>query len=126
MIRSGQASRLGRVPNGLVNRTLGSASERIPGLRRLPVLKLLSAAEIALLAHEHVARLTPTERRRLVGLIRAGRGRPSHLDETQRDELARLVAMLAPRELFGETVDRLSPVPLPRRVLFGHSKTPSA
>lgn len=98
---------------------LGKASDKVPGLRRLPVLKLLSAAEIALLAHDHVTRLSPTERRRLVVLVRVGHGRRSRLTGAERDELEGLLAKLQPRLLMGEAVNRLSPVPLPRRLVFG-------
>ena len=98
---------------------LGKASDKVPGLRRLPVLKLLSAAEIALLARDHVTRLSPTERRRLVVLVRVGHGRRSRLTGAERDELEGLLAKLQPRLLMGEAVNRLSPVPLPRRLVFG-------
>jgi hypothetical protein len=107
------------VPQGLVTRAVGRASERIPGLRRLPVVKLLTAAELAVLAREHVARLTPAERRRLLELIRAGRGRRSRLSESERFELAQLLQTLEVRVLLGGAVDSLSPVPLPQRLLYG-------
>ncbi|HEY1567986.1 MAG TPA: hypothetical protein VGF68_13245 [Solirubrobacteraceae bacterium] len=99
--------------------TLGRASERVPGLRRLPVVKLLAAAELALLARDHVTRLSSDERRRLVVLVRVGRGRRSRLTEDERDELEGLLAKLQPRRLVGEAIDRLSPVPLPNRLVFG-------
>jgi hypothetical protein len=111
--------RLERVPSGLLNTTLGKASERVPGLRAIPVFKLLAAAELALLARDHVARLSPTERRRLVVLVRVGRGRRSRLTGGERDELEGLLAKFQPRLLVGEAVSRLSPVPLPRRLVFG-------
>jgi hypothetical protein len=99
--------------------TLGKASQRVPGLRRIPVVRLLSAAELALLARDHVSRLSPSERRRLVALVRVGRGRRSRLTDAERDELERLLAKLQPRLLMGEAINRLSPVPLPRRLVFG-------
>jgi len=111
--------RLERVPSGLFNMTLGKASERVPGLRRIPVVKLLMAAEVALMARDHVARLSPRERRRLVVLVRVGRGRRSRLTAAERVELEALLAKLQPRLLVGEAVNRLSPVPLPRRLVFG-------
>jgi hypothetical protein len=107
------------VPSGLFNITLGKAAERVPGLRRVPVIKLLSAAELALLARDHVARLTPSERRRLVVLVRVGRGRRSRLTEDERHELEGLLAKLQPRTFVGHAIDRLSPVPLPSRLVFG-------
>jgi hypothetical protein len=103
----------------LITRTLGRTVERVPGFRRIPVVKLLSAGEIALLAREPLMRLTPAERRRLVVLVRVGRGRRSRLTESERDELEALLAKVQPRLLVGEAVDRLSPVPLPRRLVYG-------
>ena len=119
MGRRGGAPRLERVPSGRFNLTLGKASERVPGLRRIPVVKLLTMAEFALLARDHVARLSPDERRRLVVLVRVGRGRRSRLTHDERDELEGLLVKLQPRRLVGEAVDRLSPLPLPSRLLFG-------
>lgn len=119
------APRLWEVPSGLVTRSLGRATEKVPGLRRVPVVKLLSAAEVALLARDHVARLTPAERRRLVRLVRIGRGRRSRLTASERGELEQLLTTLAPRQLLGEAVDRLSPVPLPQRMLYGHGQRPT-
>jgi hypothetical protein len=83
------------------------------------VLKLLAAAEVAVLARDHLRRLTPQERRRLITLLRTGRGRRRNLSQAERDELAALVAKVEPRLLAGAAVERLSPVPLPRRLLFG-------
>lgn len=104
---------------GTITRSLARASERVPGLRRIPIVKLLSAAELAIVAREHLSRLDPTERRRLVVLVREGRGRRARLNRSEQRELADLVAKLAPRELLGEAVDRLSPVPLPHRLVYG-------
>ena len=108
-----------KVMPGLLNMTLGKASEKVPGLRRIPVVKLLSAAELALLARDHVAQLSPHERRRLLVLMRVGHCRRSRLTSAERDELEDLVAKLRPRLLMGEAINRLSPVPLPRRLVFG-------
>ena len=92
---------------------------RIPGLKRLPVLKLIAIGEIALLARTHAAKLDAGERHRLVELVRKGRGRPSKLSEAEREELASLVAKAEPRLFAGELADKLSPVPLPRRLVRG-------
>jgi hypothetical protein len=110
------------VPGRFVTRSLGHAVSRIPGLRRVPVLKLLSAAEVAMLARDHIMRLDPQERRRLIELVRIGRGRRRNLSEAEREELATLVAKLEPRLLAGSAVDKLSPVPLPRRLVYGPRK----
>jgi hypothetical protein len=107
------------MPSSLTIMTLGKAAERVPGLRRVPVVRLLSLAELALLARDHMARLSPHERRRLISLVRLGRGRRSRLTGAERRELESLLAKLEPRLLVGEAIDRLSPVPLPRRLVFG-------
>ena len=104
---------------GLVARSIDRAAGRVPGLRRIPILKLLAIAEVGMLARDHMVRLAPAERRRLVMLVRIARGRPSTLTTAQREELSALVARLEPRILAAEAVDRLSPVPLPRRLLRG-------
>jgi hypothetical protein len=88
----------------------------------LPVLKLLAAAELALLAHDHVTRLDHDERRRLLQLIRIGRGRRSNLSEAEQEELNTLVSKMEPRQLAGHAVDKLSPVPLPKRLVYGRRK----
>ena len=80
---------------------------------------LLSAAEVAVLARDHLQRLTPAERRRLVALMRTGRGRSRNLTARERDELEQLVIKLEPRRLFGDAAGKLSPVPLPARLRYG-------
>ncbi|MDQ6732082.1 MAG: hypothetical protein M3022_17790 [Actinomycetota bacterium] len=103
----------------MITRSLGRAATHVPGLRQLPVFKLISIAEVGLLARDHLLRLSPAERRRLIGLVRIARGRPSHLSAADREELAELVAKLEPRLLAGEAVDRISPVSLPKRFTRG-------
>ncbi len=75
-----------------------------------------------MLAREHMTRLSPSERRRVLELIRIGHGRPSHLSMSQRAELAALLARMEPRLFAGYVVDKLSPLPLPRRLVFGSSR----
>jgi len=87
----------------------------VPNLRRLPMLKLLALGEIVLLAREHIQRLEPHERRRLVQLVRYTRGRPRSLTRSERDELAALIAKADPRDFLLGAADKLSPVPLRRR-----------
>ncbi len=106
----------------MTSRTLALATSRVPGIRRIPVLKLLAIAEIGLLAHDHLMRLAPAERRRLLRLVRVAHGRPSSLAQSEREELADLVSKLEPRLLAGEAVDRLSPLPIPRRITHGRRK----
>jgi hypothetical protein len=103
----------------VLSTAIDKVAKRVPGLRRLPVLKLLAIAEIAMLARDHLERLEPYERRRLVALLRAGRGRPSHLSPAERDELQELVAKAEPRLFAGQVADKLSPVPLPNRIVEG-------
>lgn len=101
---------------------IARATRRVPGLRRLPVAKLLVVGELVLLTHEHVARLEPYERRRVLELLWAGHGRPSNLSAAQREELHRLVAKADPRLYAGLFADKLSPVKLPRRVVRGKKR----
>src|SRR4051812_42470137 len=104
---------------GLFHRAVIGGATRVPGVRRLPLLKLLAVGEIALLARSHIARLEPDERRRLVELLRKGRGRKTNLSGSERDELQSLIAKTEPRLFAGLAADKLSPFPLPRRVTHG-------
>ena len=102
------------MPRPLSHRLLARAATRVPGVRRLPVFRLLAIGEIALLARDHVSKLGPEERRRLLALVRKGKGRTRDLSVEERDELQRLVAKAEPRLFVGTAADKLSPVPLPR------------
>jgi hypothetical protein len=104
---------------GLIHHTVARTAQHVPGLRRMPVLKLLALGEVLMLLRDHFGKLDPVERRRVIALVRRGRGRSSKLTDAERDELAALIAKAEPRLLFGATADKLSPVPLPKRVLFG-------
>lgn len=97
-------------------------TRRVPGLRHIPVVRLLALAEVALIAQDHVARLDPQERRRILQLVRIGRGRPSRLTNAQREELRELVAKAEPRLFVGEVAEKLSPVKLPQRIVRGRQK----
>jgi hypothetical protein len=107
------------MPRSLSTRLLVRGASRVPGLKRLPMFKILAIGEIALLAREHVSRLEPAERRRLVELVRKGRGRSTNLQPAEREELTALVAKAEPRRFAGLAADKLSPVPLPRRLING-------
>jgi hypothetical protein len=107
---------------GHVTKALGRSAKHVPGLRRIPVLKLLALGEIAVLARMHLSRLEPNERRRLIELVRIGRGRTGNLSARQHRELKSLIAKLEPRVFAGEAVDKLSPVPIPGRLLYGSEK----
>lgn len=101
---------------------IARATRLVPGLRRLPVAKLLALGEIVVLTRDHVTRLEPHERRRVLELVRIGRGRPSNLTARQRAELQMLVAKADPRLFAGLVADKLSPVKLPKRVVKGKQK----
>jgi hypothetical protein len=66
------------------------------------VARLIAVAELVLLVREHITRLEPHERRRVIELVRRGRGRPGRLTPRERRELATLVAKAEPR-LFATT-----------------------
>jgi hypothetical protein len=88
-------------------------------VRGVPVLRLLAAAEIAVLAKDHLMRLDAPQRRRLIELVRKARGRPDRLSDAEREELGKLVAALEPRLLFADAAGKVSPLPLPERWLYG-------
>ena len=95
---------------------------RIPGLKWLPVMKLIAIGEVALLARSHAMRLSAEERRRLVALVRKGRGRRTRLSPEEREELSMLVAKAEPRLFAGLVIDKFVPVPLPRRLVRGRRR----
>jgi hypothetical protein len=98
---------------------VAATARHVPGLRRLPVAKLLAVAEVVLLARQHIVRLEPHERRRVLTLMRRARGRSSNLSAGERAELAALVSKANPRLFLGLVANKLSPVPLPPRVVRG-------
>ena len=87
--------------------------------RAIPIGKLLAAAQVVMLAHRHWHRLEPTERRRVVTLVRMAKGRRGNLTPNEWLELANLIAKADPRGFAGLAASRFSPVPLPRRVVRG-------
>ena len=107
------------MPASPLVRRLGRAAEHAPGLRRVPVMRLLVLGEVAMLARAHIERLDPPERRRFVVLMRQARGRPSNLNERQRDELQDLIAKADPKLFAREAAEKLSPVRLPKRLRTG-------
>ncbi|HUA46869.1 MAG TPA: hypothetical protein VMA77_16665 [Solirubrobacteraceae bacterium] len=92
--------------------------------RAVPLARLLTAAQVVMLARRHWLRLELDERRRLIILVRRGRGVGRNLSAAERAELARLVAKANPRLFAGLVAQRFSPVPLPRRVVFGPAQPP--
>ena len=91
----------------------------------VPVARLLLVAEVALLAHRHARKLDRAQRRRLLALLLRARGRPRSLSAAERREFLGLVARLEPRYFLGTAVRRLSPVPVPNRLLYGRRGSPA-
>jgi hypothetical protein len=83
------------------------------------VVGAVLAAEIAAMAWTHLAMLNGVQRRRLLALLGRARGRPGSLSDSEREELRALVAILQPRLFLGAATSRLSPLPVPKRVLYG-------
>ncbi len=82
--------------------------------RAIPMVRLLTAAQVVLLARRHWHRLDAHERRRLLTLVRVAGGRRGKLTAGERLELARLIAKADPKLFAGLVVKQFSPVPLPR------------
>jgi enhancing lycopene biosynthesis protein 2 len=82
-------------------------------------MTLIALGEVALLAHNHLGRLSPQERRRLMELMRIAKGRPSHLRPAEREELSALVAKAEPRLFAAAVADKLSPFPGTGRIIRG-------
>lgn len=91
-------------------------------VRRLPLFKVIAILQLALLARRHLGALTPAERRRAAQLVRHARS----LSPSERHELIGIASKLEPRAFAGAAADKLSPVPLPRKVTGrGAKPTPS-
>ena len=110
------------MPSRSVTRNIGRVARRVPGLRRVPVVMLISSAELALIARDHLMLLTPGERRRLIALVRIGRGRRNRLTAAQRGELEMLMGKLQARRFMGDAITRVSPLRLPRRLVYGRHR----
>jgi hypothetical protein len=91
--------------------------------RLIPLARLLAAARIVMLARQHWHKLEPSERRRLITLVRVATGRRGNLTPGERLELARLIAKADPRLFIGLVAQRFSPVPLPGRVVRGRRRS---
>lgn len=87
--------------------------------RGVPVARLLLVAEVVMLAQRHLSKLDAAQRRRLLSLLVRARGRPRSLTAAERYEFVYLLARLEPRLLLGSAVGRVSPVALPKRLLYG-------
>lgn len=93
-----------------MNVAAARAAQRLPGLRRVPLARLVLLAELGMLAKIHYERLTPAERRRIVLLLKEARGWPQNLPERERKELNKLVAKVEPRAFADAAVERFSPL----------------
>lgn len=91
----------------------------IKAAKVIPLARVITAAQIVMLARRHWLRLDPIERRRLLVLVGRARGRPGKLSAAERLELVGLIAKADPRLFFGLMAERFSPVRLPRRVVQG-------
>jgi hypothetical protein len=107
------------MPGPVITQVIARTVERVPGLRRIPLLRLLALGEVVLLVRDHMAKLEPQERRRIAELVRRGRGRKSRLSESEREELEALIAKAEPRLLVGTVAEKLAPFPLPSRIVRG-------
>ncbi|MEA2313011.1 MAG: hypothetical protein QOE28_2979, partial [Solirubrobacteraceae bacterium] len=87
--------------------------------RGIPVARLLVLGEIALIARRHIVMLDRRDRRRLIALLARARGRSGRLTDGEHAELVGLIARLQPRQFLGSAIRRVSPVPLPKRLLYG-------
>ena len=95
----------------LVTRTL----DRTRALRKLPVGRLVVLAELVLLVRDHVNKLEPHERRRLVELAKIARFQRGNLTGRERRELTDLLAKTEPRAFVNRAVAKSAGVPIPRR-----------
>jgi hypothetical protein len=103
------------MPSPYMNLAVARVAERLPVLRRLPLVRLVILGEVIMLAREHYERLTPKERRRLVVLIRDAKGRPSNLPSRHRRELEDLIAKAEPKVFAKTAAAKFSPVGMPAR-----------
>jgi hypothetical protein len=99
-----------KMPTPMMAFAVAQGLRRVPVLKRLPVTRLIVLAELGMLAKSHVERLTPTERRRLITLVREARGWPQNLDERKRRELHKLVRKIEPRAFADAAMERFSPL----------------
>jgi hypothetical protein len=107
------------MPSKNTGRIIERATKRIPLLRQVPVVKLIMASQVVLIAREHIEKLEVRERRRIVELLRDAHGMPGNLSPAEQNELRALVAKAEPRLFAGLVADQISPVPLPDRVIRG-------
>ena len=76
----------------------------------LPLARIVIAAEVAVLAKAHLDRLKPSERKRLLMLLRDARGIPKNLTGRDRREFEKLVAKLEPSIFASTAAEKFSPL----------------
>ena len=89
---------------------------RAPLRKAIPWLMLY---EVARASKSHWDSVDPGDRKRLTELLRKSKGKPQNLSAGERAELAALVSKANPRLFLGLVANKLSPVPLPPRVVRG-------
>jgi hypothetical protein len=62
-------------------------------------LLLLTLAEVAVLFKEHLDRLSPKERQRLVEIVKESKGRPRNVSDREREEIKKMIDKIGPAEL---------------------------
>jgi hypothetical protein len=93
----------------LTRASAGYPARVLRAARRLPFLKVLAIAQVALLVRRHLLALEPYERRRLAELVRRGRS----LDPSEREELRGLIGKMEPGVFALTAADAFSPVRIP-------------
>jgi hypothetical protein len=101
---------------GLYIAAAGKFAERVPGLRALPVVRLIMAGEVAVLGKHHLDKLNAAERGQLIGLLTKAKGRPKNLSPEDQQALSAIVEKLEARTFLVEATDKLSPVGVPKAV----------
>ena len=81
--------------------------------KKVPIARMLILAELIVLVREHMVKLEAHERRRLLELIRKGRGRPSNLSDRERRELSALLAKAEPRAFVNLAAQKVTGFPVP-------------
>jgi hypothetical protein len=76
--------------------------------KKIPAARLMLLGEVLLLAREHLQKLEPQERRRMLELVRRGHGRPGNLSDREQRELHRLIEKAEPREFMSSAVKRMT------------------
>ena len=87
--------------------------------KAVPLARLVLIGEVALMTGQHLKKLDADDRKRLGALVLGSARKRGTLSAGERVELVRLIAKLEPRLLFGTAVRRVSPVPIPGRILYG-------